>query len=128
MDQHYEVFTDDEEENNELEKIDKIKKIKLEDFLAFPKTRKILEVQNLDNFFENCEKDIKKYYSKVKKHCKEQMSSALKFDISSKGIGEITGLVYKYIDKDYNLEIFYENPELASSLLAKLEENKNRKF
>ena len=128
MDQHYEVFTDDEEENNELEKIDKIKKIKLEDFLAFPKTRKILEIQNLDNFFENCEKDIKKYYSKVKKHCKEQMSSALKFDISSKGIGEITGLVYKYIDKDYNLEIFYENPELASSLLAKLQENKNRKF
>ena len=128
MDQHYEVFTDDEEENNELEKIDKIKKIKLEDFLAFPKTRKILEVQNLDNFFENCEKDIKKYYSKVKKHCKEQMSSALKFDISSKGIGEITGLVYKYIDKDYNLEIFYEKPELASSLLAKLEENKNKKF
>ena len=128
MDQHYEVFTDDEEENNELEKIDKINKIKLEDFLAFPKTRKILEVQNLDNFFENCEKDIKKYYSKVKKHCKEQMSSALKFDISSKGIGEITGLVYKYIDKDYNLEIFYENPELASSLLAKLQENKNRKF
>ena len=104
MDQHYEVFTDDEEENNELEKIDKIKKIKLEDFLAFPKTRKILEVQNLDNFFENCEKDIKKYYSKVKKHCKEQMSSALKFDISSKGIGEITGLVYKYIDKDYNIK------------------------
>ena len=128
MDQHYEVFTDDEEENNELEKIDKIKKIKLEDFLAFPKTRKILEVQNLDNFFENCEKDIKKYYSKVKKHCKEQMSSALRFDISSKGIGKITGLVYKYIDKDYNLEIFYENPELASSLLAKLQENKNRKF
>ena len=128
MDQHYEVFTDDEEENNELEKIDKIKKIKLEDFLAFPKTRKILEVQNLDNFFENCEKDIKKYYSKVKKHCKEQMSSALRFDISSKGIGKITGLVYKYIDKDYNLEIFYEKPELASSLLAKLEENKNKKF
>ena len=56
------------------------------------------------------------------------MSSALRFDISSKGIGKITGLVYKYIDKDYNLEIFYEKPELASSLLAKLEENKNKKF
>ncbi len=53
MDQHYEVFTDEEEENDEQEKINKIKKIKLEEFLAFPKTRNILEVENLDNFFEN---------------------------------------------------------------------------
>ena len=128
MDQHYEVLTDDEEENEELAKINKIKKIKLEEFLAFPKTRKILEVEHLDHFFDNCEKDIKKYYSKVKKHCKGQMSSALKFDQSNKGIGQITGLVYKYIDKSYNLDIFYENPELASSLLAKLQENKNKKF
>ena len=128
MDQHYEVFTDDEEENEELAKIKKIKKIKLEEFLNFPKTRRILEGDHLDNYFENCEKDIKKYYSKVKKHCKEQMSSALKFDQSSKGIGQITGLIYKYIDKKYDLEIFEKNPELASSLIAKLEENKNKKF
>ena len=85
-------------------------------------------MDHLDNYFENCEKDIKKYYSKVKKHCKGQMSSALKFDQSSKGIGQITGLIYKYIDKKYNLEIFYENPEFASGLLAKLQENKNKKF
>ena len=128
MDQHYEVFTDDEEENEELAKIQKIKKIKLEDFLNFPKTRIILEREHLDNYFENCEKDIEKYYSKVKTHCKGQMSSALRFDVSSKGIGMITGLVYKYIDKNYNLEIFYENPEFANSLLAKLQENKNKKF
>ncbi|ANS04165.1 hypothetical protein [uncultured Mediterranean phage] len=56
------------------------------------------------------------------------MSSTLKFDQSSKGIGKITGLIYKYIDKKYNLEIFYENPEFAGSLLAKLQENKNKKF
>ena len=56
------------------------------------------------------------------------MSSALKFDQSSKGIGKITGLIYKYIDKKYNLEFFYENPELVGGLMAKLEENKNKKF
>ena len=56
------------------------------------------------------------------------MSSALRYDNSSKGIGMITGLVYKYIDKKYDLEIFEKNPELASSLIAKLEENKNKKI
>ena len=128
MDQHYEVFTDDEEESEEQEKIKKIKKIKLEEFLNFPKTRKILEIEHLDNYFLNCEKNIQKYYSKVKAHCTQQMSSALKFDQSSKGIGKITGLVYKYIDKDYNLDIFYENPEFASTLLTKIQENKNKKI
>jgi hypothetical protein len=128
MDQHYEYFSDDEEDDSDKEQLKKIKKLKLEDFLNFQKTRKILEVEHLDNYFENCEKDIEKYYSKVKKHCKGQMSSALKFDVSSKGKGMITGLVYKYIDKNYNLEIFYENPELVGGLIAKLEENKNKKF
>jgi hypothetical protein len=123
--------SDDESYNSEEEtfkKIEKIKKIKLEEFLNFPKTRKILEIEHLDNYFDNCEKDIIKLYSKIKKHCKEQMSSALKYDNSSKGIGMITGLVYKYIDKKYDLEIFEKNPELASSLIAKLEENKNKKI
>ena len=107
MDQHYEIATDDEEENEEQAKINKIKKIKLEEFLNFRKTRKILEVEHLDNFFDNCEKNICKYYSKVKKHCKEQMSSALKFDQSSKGIGKITGLIYKYIDNIFCYHLIF---------------------
>ena len=124
-------YESDESYNSEeetLKKVEKIKKIKLEEFLNFPKTRKILEVEHLDNYFDNCEKDIIKLYSNIKKHCKEQMSSALRYDNSSKGIGMITGLVYKYIDKKYDLEIFEKNPELASSLIAKLEENKNKKI
>ena len=124
-------YESDESYNSDEEtfkKVEKIKKLKLEEFLNFPKTRKILEIEHLDNYFDNCEKDIIKLYSKIKKHCKEQMSSALKYDNSSKGIGMITGLVYKYIDKKYNLEIFEKNPELASSLIAKLEENKNKKI
>ena len=124
-------YESDESYNSEEEtfkKVEKIKKLKLEDFLNFPKTRKILEVEHLDNYFDNCEKDIIKLYSNIKKHCKEQMSSALKYDNSSKGIGMITGLVYKYIDKKYDLEIFEKKPELASSLIAKLEENKNKKI
>ena len=34
-------------------------------------------------------------------------------------IGEIMEMVYRYIDKEYDLEIFYECPELASSLIFK---------
>jgi len=128
MDQHYEFFSDDEEDENDKEQIKKIKKLKLEDFLKFKKTRKILEIEHLDNFFDNCEKDVNKLYLKIKNCCKQQMSSALRFDVSSKGMGMISGLVYKYIDKNYNLEIFYENPELVGNLIAKLEENKNKKF
>jgi len=118
----------DSEEEETIKKINKIKKLKLEDFLNFPKTRRILEIEHLENYFENCEKDIIKLYSKIKKHCKEQMSSALKYDNSNRGIGMITGLTYKYIDKKYNLEIFEIKPELAGGLITKLEENKNKKI
>ena len=60
--------SDDESYNSEEEtfkKIEKIKKIKLEEFLNFPKTRKILEIEHLDNYFDNCEKDIIKLYKQI---------------------------------------------------------------
>ena len=124
MDQHYESSSDDDGE----EIINKIKKIKVEEFLHFKETREILEINHLDTFFENCEKDINKLYDKIKECCDQQMSSALRFDIPGKGKGKIAGLVYKYINKEYNLEFFEEYPELTTNLIAKLEEKNNKKF
>ena len=60
-------------------------------------------------------------------HCKQTMASALKFNRNNEISGMIVGIVYKYIQKKYNLKIFEERPELANSLLRKYEEKKSRR-
>ena len=126
MDQH-EYFSEPDSIDSDEERLEKIKKFTLGDYLRCAKTRKILEDQHLEKFLETAEKDIIELYGEIKQHCKETMSSALKFDETNRGTALIAGLTYKYIYKEYDLEIFNQSPELARPLIAEEEKKKNKR-
>jgi|TARA_B100000945_G_C20026106_1_gene432289 hypothetical protein len=118
--------SDNESIDSDEEKFLKLEKFKLQDYINNPKTKKLLENDHLEKFSNTAEKDICNLYFKIKKYCKGRQSSVLHFDNSSKGIGEIVGLTYKYINKTYSLELFNKNPELAQPLIREYEDKKNK--
>ena len=90
----------------------------LNDFLHEPTTKDILENDRRQQFVEHVEPKIIKFHKEIKNVMCEH-TSLFHLDNRNTAINEITNLIYKNITKKYNLEIFYENPRLASVLLKK---------
>ena len=105
-------------------KLDKLTKIKYSDFIEHKSTRNFLIDNHLQTFFQTAEKEIKNYYLKVRDYCRNNQASVLNLDTSTTGLGQICGLVYKHIEKEYNLDIFNEYPNQVDGLIAKLEKKK----
>jgi len=119
--------SDNDSIDSDEEKLVKLEKLfKLKDYINNPKTRVFLENDHNEKFSTTAEKDIRKLYSKIKRYCQGKQSSVLRFDNSSKGIGQIVGITYKYLIKNYSLQIFEENPELAQPLIREYEDKKNK--
>jgi len=129
MDHFEENISDAESIDSSDEKIEKIKKtFKIDDFLKCAATKKILVWHHLEKFSTKTEPELKVLYQNIKLHCDQQMSSALRFDKTSRGMGMVIGLVYKFIKKEYDLEIFENKPELANPLIAEYEKKNNKKI
>ena len=121
-------YSDDNSISSTEEKFGKYKKkFVLSDYLNCISTRRILEKEHLEQYFETAEKDINKLYYKVKQYCKERGTSVLRFDNDDKAKAAISGIIYKYIHKDYDITIFEKYPELAAPLIAKYIEKKNKR-
>ena len=111
-----------------MKKFDKLNKLfKEKDYLKCEKTRKILEAYHLQTYFDKIEPDIKQLCEDISFHCKNTMSSALKFNKNNEISGMIVGTVYKYLNKNYDFSIFEDDPDLGSALLREYEEKKNRR-
>ena len=117
------MITDDEydEELMLLDKHERKVKIlkeeyEMEDYLNNEETRSILT-------FEHYSKYVGKVGIIIEKYVRDYVRDNETIGYLDKGgdmlIGEIMEMVYRYIDKEYDLEIFYECPELASSLIFK---------
>jgi len=114
-----------EEEEDEYENF--IKTLKTEytfkHFWDYLPTQKILKNEYLQGFMDSAGKDIKTFYSIEREFCKRHQASIFAFRDNSNG-GNLEGLIYKHIHKDYNLEIFYKNPDWARSCVSYYLENK----
>lgn len=119
--------SDNDSIDSDEERLEKLEKLfKFKDYINNPKTKKMLENDHMETFSNTAEPDICKLYSKIKKYCHGNQSSVLRFDNSSSGIGQIIGITYKHIIKNYSLQIFKENPELAQPLIREYEEKNNK--
>ena len=120
-----EVYDSSEEEESEREKlIETLKKeYTFKHFWEYIPTQKILKNEHLQDFMDNAGKDINAFYLIEREFCKRQQASIFAFRDNSNA-GALEGLIYKHIHKDYDLEIFYKNPEWARSCIAYYLENK----
>ena len=98
----------------------------LEDFLSCPETKEILINDHRDTFEFIMEPKIRELYYNYKDVEDERLSGFFNKD-HGQGITELMSMIYDNIEKEYDLEIFYNNPELANPLLVQLDNELNRK-
>ena len=96
----------------------------LRDFLNNSTTRKILEDNQCENIEKNVIPKIKKIYDNFKEQNKD--TRILHRDTRSLFFNELIVIINRHITNKYNLEIFYENPDLADDLLNQYVNNINK--
>ena len=113
---------DDEDDKYNI-KVEFLKKnFKLDDYLQCYTTKKILENEHYLKYTYNCENEILEFHENEAKMCNDVLSTILYYDSNNgKYSGMLTKLVYSYIEPEYNLDIFFDNPELADTMLEDLE-------
>lgn len=94
----------------------------LRDFLNNPTTRKILEDKQYNDFEKYIIPKIINIYEDFKDEYKD--TRILHRDTRRMFLCDLISIVNKHIAKKYDLEIFYENPDLANDLIKEYEENK----
>ena len=105
-----------EYEEEFITKEEYLKNLDLQDFLNCDETSEILEME----FYNNFELGLKKSLMRVFENCAKTYSSDdfLYQDFTGEKNSDVfSEIVYKYIIKNYDLTIFYDNPNLAKKLL-----------
>jgi len=87
---------------------------KLEHFLNCKQTKEILEKEYYNNFVKNMEPELIDFLKYFKEYYKE---TSLFKETKGNAEGEFVALIYNNLNKNYDLNIFYENPELAQPLI-----------
>lgn len=99
----------------------------LEDFLRCNATKRILDEEHEYNFNKYMEPLLAEFYNKMKNELFIKGSNLFKKDKGGDVAGELISIVYNNLKKKYNLDIFYNNPELATPLIEMDKERKERK-
>ena len=89
---------------------------KLNDFLSNKETYSILEQDRIDRFEKNIEPKITEKFLETFKNENETLSSMYINNLGAAS-GEFVALLFRHLRKDYDLDVFYKNPELAQPLL-----------
>lgn len=95
---------------------------KLSDFLTEPTTRQILEDNHNELFEKHIEPKIEELYNYIKSHISDK-TRLLHRDNRGIFLSKLLNIIYYSVNKNYDLEIFYNNPELASNLVANYKNN-----
>ena len=96
----------------------------LDDFLKCNATNKILQEEHNYNFEKYMEPKILNFYNIMKNETFIKNSNLFKKDKGGNASGELVAIIFNNLNKKYNLDIFYNNPELASPLIEMEKENK----
>ena len=91
----------------------------LDDFLSCEETCEILSNEHYWDYEKKCLPQIENFYEKTLFELRNKSSTTLYYDIHNDFAGELSGMVYKNIKKEYDLNIFYDCPDLANPLIGK---------
>ena len=103
-----------EEDDIEIDPIDHLKSLNLEDFLNCKTTNQILLENHFIDYEVNLKSKLKNLYIKYNTGFRDLKLFGK--DWENKEAERFSHLIYNYIARNYNLNIFYENPNLASDL------------
>lgn len=89
----------------------------LDDFLNCKDTCEILTNEHYWDYEKKCIPQLETFYEKTLFELRNKSSTPLYYDIHTEFAGELSFIVYKNIKKEYDLNIFYDCPDLANPLI-----------
>lgn len=89
----------------------------LSDFLSCKETAAILYNEHLWNYKKNSMPRIEKFYNKTLSDLRSKSATPLYYDIRNEFSNDLGFIIYKNIKKEYDLDIFYDCPDLANLLI-----------
>ena len=106
-------YTIDSEDDN-INPVDYLKSLDLEVFLNNKTTNEILLIEHHNNFQYKLKHSLKNIYEKYNISFRDNLIFGKDWDNKD---GEIfSEVIYNHISINYNLNIFYDSPELAKEL------------
>ena len=96
----------------------------LNDFLSCYETRNILENAFQEKFEENLEDSLRELYTKICDDHYNQCTGILANARDGTGCSKFVDIVWRHLEKEYDLEIFFQEPELAQPLLETIDDIK----
>ena len=104
-----------EEDNVEIiDPVEYLKSLNLEDFLKYETTNEILLENHYINYEINLQEKLKNIYIKYNTGFRDL--NLFGKDWENKEADSFAHLIYNYIAQNYDLTIFYKNPNLAIDL------------
>ena len=88
-----------------------------QDFWNYKPTQDILKNEFIQEFYDTVGKEITEFYLKERDHCVSNLSNLFAFDVDGTKAWILESLVYNHIEKEYDLELFYNNPCWATSFV-----------
>ncbi len=118
-------FHEDEKNEKEREENVKIEDLfDINDIMNNKQTRDIIMNEHYFNYLHDLENNIETTYIYFKNSNKsEHFLNNDEFDLDSLFF---VNLIYKYIRKDYKIDLFYDNLELAEPLFEEIEEEEEK--
>ena len=97
------------------------------DFWDYPQTRMILKNEYLQIFNDGIGKKITEFYLKENIYHHRKLSSIFAFDTDGTKAGILESIVFNHIRKEYDIDVFYKNPEWAKAFVQYHLENYTKK-
>ena len=115
---HQELDTDEEDCLIEEEIVNDLKtKFTFDDFWNYLPTRAILKNEFEQQFQDTVGKQAALLYATERGEASRTLSNIFAFDVDGTKGGYLESILYNHIRKDYDLEIFYKNPEWAKGFV-----------
>ena len=89
---------------------------KLSDFLNNPQTKQILEEEWNEKFRKEIEEPICEIFENEKQEQENKGTLLFRKDRGGQFVGDLMNELFYHIKPKYDLEIFYNNPDLAKNL------------
>ena len=113
----YDEFNMNEEDNvNEIVEILK-DNFDLEDFLEFKPTRETLYREAQWEFQDKFEPKLEKFYKDEIVYCQNSESTLFDHEVDNEHLYDFFNLVKRNLETKFDLNVFYNNPWLAKSML-----------
>lgn len=111
----YDEYSDDD--TDKRKQIEKIRNFTINDYLSCKYTRNILHKQWEENFENNLERKIENFFFDNYDYMIDTNANVFYRANETHSI-DLVSLIKHHLIRDYDLSVFYENPELATPLIS----------